>query len=98
VAHPFRKEIINQIKSKYYTSPFEVNVVIISGYCCEFCNNLNGKYFEIEELFEDLKIHSSKCTRINGCNCTIGFNGKRDKNDRLIKSKTPRDSKYLNYI
>lgn len=50
--HPFRKEIIDQIKSHYYTSPFECKAVIISGYCCDYCNELNDKIFSIEEMLK----------------------------------------------
>lgn len=95
--HPFRKEIIDQIKSHYYTSPFECKAVIISGYCCDYCNELNDKIFSIEEMFEDLRIQTDKCTRKKGCNCTIGFIPQRDENGRLIKSLSPRDQKYHDY-
>jgi hypothetical protein len=97
MSHPFRKNILDQLKEHYYNSSFVCDGQIISGYCCEYCDALNSNVFSIEELFEDLRIQSKNCTRVKGCNCTIGFIPQRDNAGHLVKVTTARDLKYQNY-
>lgn len=95
--YPYRKNILDQLKEYYYNSSILCHVQIISAYCCEYCDALNGSIFSIEELFEDLQIHSKYCTRVKGCNCTIGFIPQRDNNGSIVKVTIARDIKYQNY-
>ena len=92
-----RKNILDQLKEYCYNSSIVCHTQIISGYCCKYCNASNGSIFSIEELFEDLRIQSKYCTRVKGCNCTIGFIPKRDNNRCIVKFTNARDIKYQNY-
>jgi len=62
-------------------------IVVSSGHCCEYCDSLNNKQFEIEDVLENQYLGSTNCTREYGCNCGYAFVPQRDKNGRLIDKK-----------
>lgn len=60
---------------------------IISGACCEFCDSLNGKKYEIDEVLGKQFLGSENCTNERGCNCCYALVPERDSNNRLILNR-----------
>jgi hypothetical protein len=90
-----RADILRQLKANYYES-LKCDVIIISGHCCPYCNSLNDNKFPIEEIFEDMKVQTDKCTRNKGCNCCVAFEPLRDKVGRLIQ-REKFDPRYMDF-
>ena len=74
----------SDIESHFAETSLILKIEIISGYCCPYCNELNGKVFSYKEVMENKYLGSQKCTNELGCNCTYAFQPQRDKNGRLI--------------
>jgi hypothetical protein len=72
------------VRRNQLESSVKYKVVIISGNCCPYCNSLNEKQFEFEEVLANQYLGSIHCTRERGCICAYGYEALRDKNSRLI--------------
>jgi Pyruvate/2-oxoacid:ferredoxin oxidoreductase delta subunit len=76
----------NELRLWKLQSPnYKKEVVIISGACCSYCNELNGKRIDFEEALEKQYLASESCTREAGCNCCYSVLNSRDDNGRLIR-------------
>lgn len=64
---------------------YRLEIEVISGHCCLFCNSLNGKKLSLEEALSKQPLASDQCTRQWGCNCCYAENFARDSNNRFIK-------------
>jgi len=80
----FQLGINNQIKS-YGGTGYEMQVRVISGHCCEYCDSLNGKRFDLDYAIKNKPFDLEKCTREFGCNCGTAGVPKKDKDGRLIR-------------
>src|SRR5687768_13066229 len=67
--HVLRSRFQNELRLWQLESKFKQVVEIISGHCCLYCNNLDGKKMSIEEAIENQYLASKECTREWGCNC-----------------------------
>lgn len=65
-------------------STLNLKCKIISGACCEYCNSLDGKNFEIQEVLDKQFLGSENCTNEKGCNCCYSLVPERDSNGKLI--------------
>ena len=74
----------NQIKS-YGGTGFKMQVKVISGHCCEYCDSLNEKTFDLDYAIKNKMFDLEKCTRKLGCNCTTAGVPKRYKNGSLMR-------------
>ena len=74
----------NELRLWELQTTYESEVVIISGHCCEYCDNLNHKQLSFKEALQKQYLASKDCTRVSGCNCCYGHVALRDSNDRLI--------------
>lgn len=84
--HVFQLALYNDLLYNKYRTRLKLNVVIISGHCCTFCNNLNNQQIPFEEALKEQYLGSNNCTRECGCNCTYAFRTLRDSNGKLIKN------------
>lgn len=73
----------SDIESNFANTNLSLKIKIISGYCCPYCNELNGKVFSYKEVMENKYLGSQKCTNEHGCNCTYAYIPQRDKNGKL---------------
>jgi hypothetical protein len=69
---------------KLQSTKFKKEVVIISGACCSFCDDLNGKQIAFEEALAKQYLASENCIREYGCNCCYSVISSRDENENLI--------------
>ena len=77
---------LGEMSSLYSSSisGIEMQVVVISGHCCDYCNSLNNNRYDFTDYIMNRRFDRSKCTRETGCNCTSSAIGKRDENGGLI--------------
>lgn len=74
----------NEIRLWKLTTPFKSEVIIISGHCCKFCDDLNQIKISFEEALTNKYLASDNCTREWGCNCCYSLVSVKDENGDLI--------------
>lgn len=74
-----------KIEKETFPEGFICQVEIISGHCCEYCDSLNGKRFDIDNTIENRYLASVNYTREKGCNCCYSVLPKRDERGSLIR-------------
>jgi hypothetical protein len=60
---------------------------VISHFCCDYCDSLNGVKFEIDDVIKNQYLGSIKCTNEKGCNCCYSLVPERDSEGFVIKKK-----------
>lgn len=73
-----------EIKRNLCETNLQLNVIVISGVCCESCDALNKKTYSPEDVLTNKYLGSNNCSNPKGCNCTYSFVAVRDSNGRLI--------------
>ena len=68
-------------------SRLEMQVVIHSGHCCDYCDSLGGKKFDLDVVLEKEFLASDNCTNKKGCNCCYSKVPKKDKDGNFIRKK-----------
>lgn len=64
---------------------FIMEVEVMSGSCCEYCNQFHSRRFSIEEVLNNKYLASEKCTNEFNCNCCYAVLPKKDTNGNLIR-------------
>jgi len=66
---------------------FKMAVSIITATdCCDYCNSMNGKRIDIEDMLLNKPYQAIICTNNRGCRTTFAYVPSRDKNGRLIRT------------
>ena len=59
----------SRVMGEVASLPFVVDVQVLSGHCCPYCDALDQQTFSVEDVLRNHFIGSEKCTREWGCNC-----------------------------
>jgi hypothetical protein len=73
-----------ELKINENESRLDLEVVIISGHCCDYCDSLNNKKFTLKEVFDKKFLGSENCKNERGCNCCYALIAKQDENGFAI--------------
>ncbi|MFT6480424.1 MAG: hypothetical protein ACI964_001798 [Spirosomataceae bacterium] len=68
-------------------SRLSLKCVVISGRCCEFCDSLNEKEYNIAEVLDKQFLGSKNCTNDRGCNCSYSLIPERGLDGSFISIK-----------
>ena len=79
-----REKLDNYLKSQRPIGNYSMQIEIISGNCCEYCDSMNGNRIDLDEAIKKRYLASEKCTREWGCNCCYAYTAERDENGDLI--------------
>ncbi len=84
--HVFKAMQLNKLRlAELQSGPYKKEVIFLSGHCCPYCNELNGKKFSFEEMIQGEYLGSSNCTNEYGCNCIFVTQSCRDEQGRFIR-------------
>ena len=71
----FQLSLYNDLLYNKIRTGLKLNVVILSRYCCPFCDNLHHKEITFEEALKEQYLASADCTREIGCICSYATKG-----------------------
>jgi len=64
---------------------FKMDMEIIPPNRCEYSEQFRDRLFDLESAIKEFPLDYSKCQREGGCVCTVGFEGVRDQDGRLVR-------------
>ncbi|WP_157687452.1 hypothetical protein [Pedobacter psychrophilus] len=76
------------IQMSNFENRLDLKCEVLSGFCCDYCDSLNGVKFEINDVIKNQYLASTKCTNEKGCNCCYGLVPERDSQGfAIVKRK-----------
>ena len=61
--------IRNRIQQWQHELPFKFRLQAVSLNCCPYCERINGREYEAEQVLNDPYFASPQCTNEQGCSC-----------------------------
>lgn len=81
----FQLKLDSELRSFNNIVGFKMQAEIISNKCCDYCESMNGKRFDIQDALKNKYYDAEQCTWAFGCrSCYVGVPA-RDKNGSLIR-------------